>query len=162
VYLCVHGAKHAWERIEWIGGVAELLRSQRVTDWDRVRRSTERLSADRALGSGLQLVTELFDVATPTIALRGDRSARAAAGAIAKRIRRAPGTIPGALTRLRHSVRVDERLRDRVWRVWSMFFEATLSERTAVPLPRALSLGYYLVRPMSIVMRRLRRFAWPQ
>ncbi len=36
--LCVHGAKDLWERLEWICGIAELIRAKRDVDWDAVTR----------------------------------------------------------------------------------------------------------------------------
>ncbi|HEY6086011.1 MAG TPA: nucleotidyltransferase family protein, partial [Nitrospira sp.] len=35
IVLCVHGSKHAWERLKWVVDVAELLRAQRL-DWEHV------------------------------------------------------------------------------------------------------------------------------
>ena len=43
--LCVHGAKHCWERLEWICGVAELIRVAQARDWKRV--SSKRLEPVR-------------------------------------------------------------------------------------------------------------------
>jgi hypothetical protein len=159
VYLCVHGSKHLWERIEWIGGVAELLRSGRIADWDRVNASVRRLSAERAFRSGLHVVQDLFDVPIPAAERRGDRSVRVTASVIATRLRRDPAAIPGATARLVHHVRLDGGIRDQGIRVWSTLFVATLSERAGMPLPRALSPVYYLVRPLRLVLRRVRRLA---
>src|SRR5262249_27396386 len=36
VYLCAHGAKHAWERLIWIAGVAGLIHRHSTLGWWRV------------------------------------------------------------------------------------------------------------------------------
>jgi hypothetical protein len=157
VYLCIHGALHAWERIEWIGGVAELLRGGRIADWERVNESARRRSADRALRSGLHLAHELFDAPMPGAELRGDRSARIAARSVAMRLTRDPMSIPGPTTRLVHHVRTDMGIRTRAARVWSTLFAPTMNERKEIPLPRALSALHYVLRPARLVVRRLHR-----
>jgi hypothetical protein len=159
VYLCVHGTKHVWGRIEWIGGIAELLRSGRVADWDRVNASVRRLDAERAFRSGLHLVQELFDVPVPEDELRGDRSARAAAHSVAQRLRNDPAKAPNATTSLVHILLIDSGIRKRIARVWSVLFVATIEERLNYPLPRVLSPLYYLFRPARILARRLARWA---
>ncbi len=44
LFLCVHGAKHHWERLMWICDVAALVRVQQQMDWSRSiwRRSCRR------------------------------------------------------------------------------------------------------------------------
>ncbi|MEO8563999.1 MAG: nucleotidyltransferase family protein [bacterium] len=157
VYLCMHGTKHAWARIEWIGGLAELLCSGRVVDWPRVAVVARRLGAERALASGLCLAEELFEVRLPTAVVRTDAAGRSAALAVSTRLRLDPDP-PRAAATLAHNLRVDANLRSRIRRLWSVLFVPTLSERTAVPLPRLLSPAYYALRPAGIVMRRLKRW----
>ncbi|HTE44956.1 MAG TPA: nucleotidyltransferase family protein, partial [Gemmatimonadaceae bacterium] len=78
-YLCVHGTKHAWQRIEWVGAVAELVRSGRVADWDRVDAVARAFGAEGAVAAGLHLVRDLFDAPVPELELTKRDSVRAAA-----------------------------------------------------------------------------------
>jgi hypothetical protein len=157
VYLCVHGTQHVWERIEWVGGVAELLRGGRISDWDRVGALARRFSAERALRSGLDLAQTLFDVPMPAAELFGDRLARVAAQSVATRLARHPARIPGATERLVHQLRTDMGVRKRATRLWSTLFVPTLPEMTGVPLPRVLTPLHYVLRPARLLLRRLRR-----
>ena len=36
LYLCVHGAKHRWERLEWVACVAEIVRNNADLDWHAI------------------------------------------------------------------------------------------------------------------------------
>jgi hypothetical protein len=64
VVLCIHGSKHRWARLEWICGVAELLRSKPL-DWIRVLERAQRWHASRMLGAGLLLASDLLDAPVP-------------------------------------------------------------------------------------------------
>ncbi len=63
--LCVHGAKHGWERMAWITDLAELLRTCPRLDWDLVSRQADAAGARRLLLLGLGLAQRLFGAAPP-------------------------------------------------------------------------------------------------
>src|ERR1700730_7851855 len=62
--LCVHGAKDLWERLEWICGIAELIRAHDI-NWEMARQQAKELGAERTLLLGLQLARELFAARLP-------------------------------------------------------------------------------------------------
>jgi hypothetical protein len=81
--LCVHGAKHRWSRLEWITGVAELIRRSSI-DWtDAVARARE-LGSLRMLLLGSLLAHELFDAPLPGEVLRQIRSDRSLSGLVSE------------------------------------------------------------------------------
>ncbi len=55
VLICVHGAKHYWERLMWIADVAALVCSQTKLDWKRAAESAEEVGAER-IGKVLPMV----------------------------------------------------------------------------------------------------------
>jgi hypothetical protein len=64
--LCAHGAKHRWERLEWICGVSELIRGyQAEIDWYEVIDSTEKLGIRRMIFLGLYLAAEFLGAPVP-------------------------------------------------------------------------------------------------
>src|SRR5262249_39919933 len=78
VFVCVHGAKHLWERLLWIADVAALISGQPSLDWDRAGATAKELGAERMLVLGLQLAVSLLDSRLPETVLdriRRDRSA---------------------------------------------------------------------------------------
>jgi len=65
LYLCVHGAKHCWERLEWISCVAELIARNPGLDWPAVIQRAEEWRTVRLLHLGLWLTRRLFDTRLP-------------------------------------------------------------------------------------------------
>ena len=63
--LCVHGAKHAWERLQWLCDLANLLRSRPALDWVGIEADAERFGARRVLSLGLTLASTLLAAPCP-------------------------------------------------------------------------------------------------
>jgi hypothetical protein len=66
VYLCLHGAKHAFERIEWICDIDRLIRAGEV-DWDYTVTLAERSHSKRSFYLGLSLSHTLFRTPLPEV-----------------------------------------------------------------------------------------------
>src|SRR6266481_4383826 len=65
VLICVHGAKHFWERLMWIADVAALVSRQTGIDWQRVADSASAVKAERMLHTGLRLASDLLKARLP-------------------------------------------------------------------------------------------------
>jgi Uncharacterised nucleotidyltransferase len=86
IYLCLHGARHGWERFGWICDINELIRSNETIDWERIYAEARRVGCKNAFGLGLYLVDEFFGLDIPLTdwrEIRGDRIF----GEIARQIR---------------------------------------------------------------------------
>ncbi len=59
VYLCIHGSKHMWERIEWICDIDRLILSQNI-NWEEVIQIAEQLNSTKAFFLGLKLSNIFF------------------------------------------------------------------------------------------------------
>src|SRR5260370_10408956 len=78
VLICIHGAKHFWERLMWIADVAALISRQTAIDWGRVTDSAKAVGAERMLHTGLRLATDLLKAQLPgevLAAVQADRLA---------------------------------------------------------------------------------------
>ncbi len=64
VYLCLHGAKHAFERIEWICDIDRLIRNTEV-HWDAAIAVAEQSHSKRSFYLGLSLAQSLFHTPLP-------------------------------------------------------------------------------------------------
>src|SRR5712672_1015154 len=64
VLICVHGAKHFWERLMWVADVAALI-SRQPLDWDRALAVANEVGAQRILHLGLRLAADLLDAELP-------------------------------------------------------------------------------------------------
>lgn len=65
VYLCLHGNKHRWEKLDYICSVAELLISRNGLDWVVVLDSCRQLKMTKRLLLALSLSKKLFSVRLP-------------------------------------------------------------------------------------------------
>ena len=65
VLICIHGAKHFWERLMWIADVAALVSRQTGIDWQRVADSARAVEAERMLHTGLRLASDLLEARLP-------------------------------------------------------------------------------------------------
>ena len=65
VLICVHGAKHFWERLMWIADVAALVSRQTGIDWEGVAASAKAVGAERMLRTGLRLASDLLRAHLP-------------------------------------------------------------------------------------------------
>jgi hypothetical protein len=65
VLICIHGAKHFWERLMWIADVAALVSRQTGIDWQRVADSAKEVEAQRMLHTGLRLASDLLKTRLP-------------------------------------------------------------------------------------------------
>jgi hypothetical protein len=84
VILCIHGSKHQWARLEWICGVAELLRAKPI-DWIKVLARAQQWHATRMLSTGLLLAADLLDAPVPD-ALVATARRDAQVGALAAKV----------------------------------------------------------------------------
>lgn len=64
IILCVHGSKHAWERLKWVADVAELLRAHQL-NWNGVFSTATRWKCRRMVLLGLELANRLMEVPLP-------------------------------------------------------------------------------------------------
>jgi hypothetical protein len=65
LYLCVHGAEHAWFRLKWLADVAALLRTGGAGPLDTLMRRAATLGVSRHLGQALLLAHRLLAAPVP-------------------------------------------------------------------------------------------------
>lgn len=63
--LCVHGAKHRWNRLEWIAGLATLIRTVPDLDYDALLARAQVLRSHRRVLLGLLVAHDVLDAPTP-------------------------------------------------------------------------------------------------
>lgn len=75
VLICVHGAKHFWERLSWIADVAGLIFQQTSVNWDRAVSTARMVQSGHLLHTGLRLAVDVLYARLPEIIssrVRGD------------------------------------------------------------------------------------------
>ena len=62
--LSAHGANHLWSRLEWLTGIAELIRSTPLA-WPEILERARELNSEKSLFLGLVLAGDLLDAPVP-------------------------------------------------------------------------------------------------
>jgi hypothetical protein len=109
--LCVHGAKHRWERLEWICCLATLLATT-PPSWTALLARAQERRCTRMVRVGLLVAAELLDVALPESvraeARRDERSVALATDAIARLFEAPPARAAASRERNAFQLRLHE------------------------------------------------------
>ena len=153
--LCVHGAKDLWERLEWICGIAELIRAHDI-NWEMARQQAKELGAERTLLLGLQLARELFAARLPESVV-SDIASQPVIGWLAAQVSqsllRGNSVSPGLRKKILFHIRTKERLSDRLRYCVRLLFTTTPVDWQSLPLPASLSFLYALMRPFRLAKK---------
>jgi Uncharacterised nucleotidyltransferase len=107
--ICIHGAKHLWERLSLVADVAAFVARQTSLNWERTFATARAVGAERMLHTGLLLAGSLLHAALPQnvqTTLQSDRSASHLAEKIATWLPSAGQTPPGLFARALYRVRM--------------------------------------------------------
>ena len=157
--LCVHGAKHAWERLEWMVDVAALVRARPDLELGSVLERAGRHGARRMVRLGLRLARDLLGTPLPEAVNReldADRTLDALAARADPFLREGRTDGPSQKETYQFHLRARERWRDRVRYVFVLALAPSFSDWKLLPLPGPLFPLYYLIRPFRLALRRLR------
>ena len=155
LFLCVHGAKHLWSRLEWICSVAELISNSQELNWAAlVERARESYSLNRlVLGlmvakdiqPGLEIPGSVLEAVSDTESLR-----KCAKGIREKLFEVQPDKEDEIGIFLFHLTAMD-RKRDAVVGLLRSMLLPTVADWRLVTLPDALYPMYYVLRPIRLV-----------
>jgi hypothetical protein len=147
LFLCLHGFKHGWERVGWIGDVAELLHVHQRMDWGGVLIKAEASGSGRILWLGLLLADDLLGAALPAgIAqrLQTDAAVTRFGAQLFRKADSSPKVFETLLSRLRGRERLRDKLRYGVHRPTTL----TAGDCPLLRLPDVLFPLHYLLRPI--------------
>lgn len=154
VLQAMHGARHQWERLEWLVAFSALLAQRNFSEQQLIERARTNRSAC-ALSIALRLAHDLLGAPmTPRLAGESDG---ASVAVLASRIARAIGSgmdssdPPYAL-----NVRMMDGAGDRARYIARSVFTPTAREWELIRLPDALLFLYYPIRLARVAAMRLR------
>jgi len=109
ILICIHGAKHLWDRLSMVADVAAFIDRQTSLDWERAFATARAVGAQRMLDTGLLLASNLLGAALPQnvqARLQSDRAASRLAAKIASWLPSAGQALPGLFSRALYRVRM--------------------------------------------------------
>jgi hypothetical protein len=152
--LCVHGYKHFWERLSWIGDIAQIIKTRPDIAWDAVLLQAEAAGIQRILYLGLTLANDLLNAPLPTAVadvVRRDAATQRLAAQARDNLFPAVYLRPTPAEMLRYHASMRERWRDKMGMAVRAATTPTLKDWAALPLPSLLFPLYYIVRPLRLL-----------
>ena len=152
--LAVHGCKHRWERLEWICGVAELLRAGEPA-WELLLARARELGAERMLLLALALARGLLDAPLPpAVSARAaaDPGVTTLAAEVTARLFAAPDAAPTA-GNLLFNLRAQQGWPGRLRYAARWLVLPSPEDWKSLPLPDPLFPAYTALRPLRLAAR---------
>lgn len=156
--LCVHGAKHSWERLGWLCDIAELIDGDHDLDWDRIMAQARDTNNERILLLGLCLARDLLGATLPSdIAVQID--SQTAVQSLAERLRtRLLAETQHPLSLLERQLlypKMRERFMDKLPYFLHIVRQAltpNTQDHQHLRLPSWLAVLYYPYRPIRLII----------
>lgn len=159
--LCMHGAKHNWDRLDWICDIAEYVRVHGETDWHQILEQAGEQGSKRMISLALFLAHSLLGAELPEEVrkeVRADRVIKSLADQVHGNLFQEAGDRRGFVEKRLFYLRSMDRLRDRIGHLFDRVMTPTPWMWELVRLPSALFFLYFLIRPLQLVGRHgLRR-----
>ena len=155
VMLCVHGAKHFWERFAWIVDIAQLI-TVREVDWTLLTEIAAKMESTRLLLLGLYLAHEMVGASLPQSVLeraRRDAQVQWLAGKVLEQYERNSDPSVGVWPRAIFRIRSCDGFRQGLRQFIRLSLSPTETDRKTVRLPGFLSPFYALVRPLRLLRK---------
>ena len=153
VMLCVHGAKHIWDRLAWSVDIAELIKTQPV-NWDLSMQIAAEMQSTRVFLLGLCLAHELLDAPLPLQVLQKiqrDSTVRWLTSIVRAQFQVNADAKLGVLPRALFRLRSRDSLVQGVRHMARLTMSPTERDRQRANLPPSLAPLYILLRPFRLL-----------
>ncbi len=164
VYLCSHGSKHMWERIEWITDIDRLVRHAESIDWEAVWEYAQKMHSINTLLLGLSLSQELFGTNLPDFIkekISSHKNIPPLKTDTLELLNNNTSTLTQdfGTTAIFKKFDYHSKLYDSYWDkakfYFTIFFKVTPDDVLNIDLPKQLYFLYYILRPFRLIYTRL-------
>jgi Uncharacterised nucleotidyltransferase/Methyltransferase domain len=153
VMLCVHGAKHFWERLSWIVDIAKLVTAREV-DWPLLSEVAAKMGSTRLLLLGLYLAHEMVGASLPQSVLeraRNDAQVQRLARKVSEQYAENSNTSDGVWDRAVFRLRSCDGYWEGLRQLFRLSMSPTERDRRMIRLPNFLSPLYTFMRPFRLM-----------
>ncbi|WP_309498683.1 nucleotidyltransferase family protein [Sulfurovum sp.] len=160
LYLCIHGAKHLFERLEWVCDIDRFIRANPNMDWPYLLSEAKKRGVQRMLFLGLALCQYFFRLQLPELFQTQIAQDKVLPKLISKVLRAnfsetsQEGKNYDYFMLMWH---MRENLSDKLRFTWYAFFAAQFDDFTFIRLPKQLAFLYPLVRQFRLVTKYFSR-----
>ena len=153
--LCVHGARHLWERLSWVTDLAAIISAADEIRWTELLAMAKRTKTERILLVGLHLAAELLKAQLPpeiSEAIAADPMIATLGETFTRRI-----CEPAAANSFRQAFKCHLQMRSG-WsarlRYCGFAISPTDGELELISVPRGFNFLYYALRPWRLLATR--------
>lgn len=157
-YLCIHGSKHFWERIEWIVDIDRLVRKNDALDWSEMSTYAETMQSTVMYYLGLGLARCLFNTPLPESVVKKIESIQKVSDLmeiIFKQFSENPMVQQYEVKISWEYLKMSSMIHDTPLLAIKTFmkniFQIKVEDVYLINLPRALSPLYYVIRPFRLL-----------
>jgi hypothetical protein len=150
-YLCIHGSKHLWERIEWIKDIDLLVRGGEI-DWNDIFQKSKGTGFEKMLCLGLSLSASLLKTPFPEIVHKQIAKHQELDTSISFILEswQAPKS---TFAKTSAMLKLFPGLKERMIYLHKIILKPSFNEYWYIDLPKGLYWGYYLVRPYLLIRK---------
>lgn len=160
LYLSAHGAKHLFERLEWICDIDRSIRTNTDINWEHLHNEAEKLGIRRMLYLGLALSQSFFNLELPESIVKYIEQDKEIPNLISKVIevnfsKISKGEKSYSSFGLLWSMR--ENFSDQLHFTWRGLFSPKFDDFVFIQLPQHLAFLYPVVRPYRLLTKYFNR-----
>lgn len=160
LYLCIHGSKHLFERLEWICDIDKSIRKNPNIDWPYLVHEAKEMGVERMLYLGLTLCQYFFRLELPKFIQENITQNKSVEKLISKIIKTnfaEPVQINKNYRSFGLLLDMRENLSDKLRFTWYAFFAPKFDDFTFIQLPKYLSFLYPILRPFRLIIKYIQR-----
>ena len=161
-YLCIHGSKHLWERIEWIKDIDLLVQNYEI-DWEIIIQKVKGSGFEKMLYLGLSLSALLFHTTLPKT-IHNQISNYQELDLIQTFIFESWdwGNNKSSFSKTKIMLKLFPGVKEQALYLHKMILKPSFNEYWYVDLPKGMYWGYYFVRPYLLIKKYLTKDNDPQ
>jgi len=150
-YLCIHGSKHLWERIEWIKDIDLMVRQHEI-DWEVVIQKAKGSGFEKMVYLGLSLCAILFHTQLPNT-IHEEIKKYPQLDAVSDFVLLSWQTSKSTFAKTAAMLKLFPGNRERLLYLHKIILKPSFNEYWYVDMPRGMYWAYYLVRPYLLVKK---------
>ncbi len=157
IYLCIHGYKHMWERLEWLVDI-NLIIVKKIIDFEKVLSLAKKIDADRVVLSSILLCEKVFFINLNINLKTRDKKIIENTDKIYYRFIKEFEYTDKIHTKEISSVQwfMLKNTSYRFKYLKSMLHPTEYDYRV-IKLPRSLNFLYYVIRPFNIIIKKFKK-----
>jgi len=155
-YLCIHGSKHLWERVEWLNDIDRLIRGYDI-NWNTIIDKADKEGFAKMFYLGLALCNRYLDTPLPKPILEHINKYNFFNTLIAD-IYNTWTKEYDVIESTRFIALLFPKKYQQISYIAKTIFKPTLNEYKIIDLPRSMYFGYYFIRLYLLIKKYFQKF----